>query len=74
MAVSTVLLPEQIDGGNALTLTVGDELTVMATVAGVVLLHPAAVVPTTVYVVFTVGLAVVVSYVVVVKVAAGVHV
>jgi hypothetical protein len=75
LAFNVVEPPEHIlADGAAEAVTVGVVFTVTTTVAGVVLEQPAVVVPTTVYVVVVVGLAVVVSWLVLVNAVGGVHV
>ena len=71
LAVSVVLLPLHIDGAAGVTLIAGLGFTVTVTV--VVLLHPAALVPITVYVVVAAGLAVTVAPVVADKPVEGLH-
>ena len=69
LAVSEVLLPEQMEGAFGLTVMVGKGFTVTVTVA--VPVQPDDVVPVTVYVVVTVGFAVTVAPVVELRFVAG---
>jgi hypothetical protein len=71
LAVSVVLLPEQMEGAFGLMVIVGKGFTVTVTVA--VPVHPDDVVPVTVYVVVTVGFAVTVAPVVELRLVAGDH-
>ena len=71
LAVIVVLLPVQMEGADGFTVTVMEEFTVTVTVA--VAVQPAALVPVTVYVVVTVGDALIVAPVVALRPVAGDH-